>query len=114
MFRRSSSARYRSISRASSDMDEKVFVQSGSGPPAYLCVSCLLVAPEADPCLFVEMREKIERDVCRLVVRSVRLRDVVAQGDERRLARHGGQRLAPGERGGVPAGDQSCRDRLDV
>ena len=62
----------------------------------------------------VERRHEAERDVRRLVVFRIGVRDVIGQRAERGRPRRRDGSLAEGQRGGVAAGDQAGRRRLDV
>src|SRR5579864_9452426 len=104
---RRSSARYRSMWPASSDIGMQVFFQRGLRAPANFGVAGLFIVTQPMAQGFVERWQQVERDVGGLVIGGVGAGDIVAQRPEGRCARQGTRRLARGQRCGVHPGHQS-------
>src|SRR5579883_1026665 len=115
---RTSSCRYRSIWRASSeagsDVDMQVLIQRFQRAAADLGVARLLVVPQPLIRFGIELRQQIESNVGRLVAIGVGAGDIAAE----RAHRSGGSQrpglASGGERGGMHPGHQAGRDGLHV
>src|SRR5471032_2657328 len=109
---RARSSRYRSICTASSDAG--ILFQRRERPPAHLRMPCLFVFAQLETRGFVELRQQVEGDVRRLIVRRVRSTYVMTQRPQSRFTRKRSGLLTHTERRRMHARHQSRGNRFHV
>src|SRR5579863_6041447 len=94
---------------ASSDMGSGVLVEFFQRQPANRCLTILAVAR-----VRVERRKQVERDIRRLIMPQIGMRDVMAERTYRRLAREWTNRFATRIRRSEHPGYKPGRDRFHI